>query len=233
MNEPTRLRDSTDPTGAYGGELLRAARAPRPMPADVRARSAARVAAFAATPLAVGAVAKWWSGKTIAWLLGFGVLGAAVGIGAYGMRGGSGGVVYESPQTGGAGTGASASASASAGAGASASAGAGAGAGASASSSPSPTLAAPKPSADTLAEENALLDPIRGKLDADPSGVLVAADAHRKKFPAGQLAADREYLAVRALKKLGRGDDAKKRGEAFLARYPNSPYAMYVRKLIE
>jgi hypothetical protein len=62
--------------------------------------------------------------------------------------------------------------------------------------------------------------------------VLAAADAHRKKFPSGQLAADREYLAIRALKKLGRDDDARARGEAFLAKYPQSPYALYVRKLI-
>lgn len=237
MNEPTRLRDSQ----SKGSELLRAARAPRPMPAEVRARSAARVAALAVTPIAVGATAKWVSGKTIAWLLGFGVLGAAIGVGAYAMRGGSGGVVREEPQTGPS-AGADPSASPSAGAGASAGASAGpsasssAGASASASgiapASPTPSPP-PKASADTLAEENALLDPVRGQLESDPAGVLGVADAHRKKFPGGQLAADREYLAVRALKKLGREDEAKKRGAAFLVKYPNSPYAMYVRRLIE
>ena len=97
-----------------------------------------------------------------------------------------------------------------------------------------PTFAiAPKPTVDTLAEENALIDPIRGKVESDPSAVLTAAESHRKRFPNGQLAADREYLAIRALEKLGRKSDATTRGEAFLARFPESPYAIYVRKLIQ
>jgi hypothetical protein len=219
MNEPIRLRE----LGGDGTELLIAARRPRAMPAEVRARTAAKVAAIAATPVAIGATAKWLTGKTIAWLLGFGVLGAAIGLGAYAMRGGPGGVVSEEPQI--------------------------------SHAPPQVTIpipvetvapkveaapivtarpiAPPKPSVDTLAEENALLDPVRGRVDADPAGVLAAADAHRKKFPSGQLAADREYLAVRALKKLGRDDEAKTRGDAFLTRFPQSPYAMYVRKLIQ
>jgi len=219
MNEPVRLRD----LGGEGTELLRAARRPRAMPPEVRARTAAKVAAIAVTPVAVGGAAKWLTGKTLAWLLGFGVLGAAIGIGAYAMRGKPTGVVSEEPQI---------------------------------SHAPPPTVVPitepieepkvetapsapvkvapqPKASIDTLAEENALLDPARGKVEADPAGVLAAADAHRKKFPSGQLAADREYLAVRALKKLGRDDEAKTRGEAFLARFPSSPYSAYVRKLIQ
>lgn len=223
MTELRRLRE----TSGEGAELLRVARRPRPMPVDVRARTAARVAALAATPIAVGAAAKWWTGKTLAWLLGFGVVGAAIGLGAYSMRGGQGGVVQESPQISHApppkltpivlpsetpSVSVSVAVSVSA---------------------PPAKSAAPKPSADTLAEENALIDPVRAKLESDPSAVLAATDAHQKKFPGGQLAADREYLAVRALKKLGREAEAKARGEAFLARFPTSPYASYVRKLIE
>jgi hypothetical protein len=218
MNEPIRLRE----LGGEGTQLLRVARRPRALPSEVRARTAAKVAAIAATPVAVGAAAKWLTGKTLAWLLGFGVLGAAIGIGAYAMRGGQTGVVIEEPQI--------------------------------SHAAPPVTIAipdqpappkvettppaatakpttAPKASVDTLAEENALLDPVRG--NADPATALAATDAHKKKFPNGQLAADREYLAIRALKKLGRDDDAKARGDAFLTRFPQSPYAMYVRKLIQ
>jgi hypothetical protein len=225
MNEPTRLRD----LGSEGADLLRAARRPRPMPVDVRARTAARVAALAATPLAVGATAKWLSGKTLAWFLGFGLLGAAVGVGAYAMRGNNGGVVQEGPQINNAPPLQTPSPSPSP----------SPGPNHQVTEAPTPTPipatspATPKPSVDTLAEENALLDPVRGKVEADPAAVLAAADAHRKKFPSGQLAADREYLAVRALKKLGRDDEAKKRGDAFLQRFPSSPYAIYVRKLIQ
>lgn len=219
MSEPMRLREM----GSDGAELLRVARRPKPMPSEVRARTAAKVAALAAAPVAIGATAKWMTGKTLAWLLGFGVVGAAVGFGAYAMRGDRAGMVNEEPQI---------------------------------SHAPPPKLtpivlptetpsvtaapspapivvAPPKASTDALAEENALLDPVRGKLEADPAGVLAATDAHKKKFPGGQLAADREYLAIRALKKLGRGSEVKARGEQFLTRFPNSPYASYVRKLIQ
>ena len=217
MNEPIRLRD----LGGEGRELLSAARRPRPMPAEVRARTAAKVAAIAATPVAVGGIAKWLTGKTLAWLLGFGIVGLAIGVGAYALRKGPSGVVAEEPQVSHAAPPVSIAVPF--------------------PTEPTPSVsvvapiatakAPPKPSVDTLAEENALLDPVRG--NAEPSAVLAATDAHKKKFPSGQLAADREYLAIRALKKLGRDDEAKTRGDAFLVRYPQSPYAMYVRKLIQ
>jgi hypothetical protein len=217
MSEPIRLREMS----SDGADLLRAAR--RPRPSAVRARTAAKVAAIAATPVAAFATAKWLSGKTMAWLLGFGLIGAAIGFGAYALRGGQGGVVQETPQISHAPppklTPIELPPEAPAPV---------------ASAAPSPVVtAAPKASVDTLAEENALIDPVRAKVESDPAAVLGATDAHKKKFPAGQLAADREYLAIRALKKLGREADAKSRGEAFLTRFPNSPYGMYVRKLIQ
>ncbi len=234
MNAPKRLLEMGGDAPAGARELLVAARRPRPMSADVRARTAAKVTAIAATPVAVGAAAKWLTGKTAAWLLGFGLLGAVCGLAVWSMSsrasGGGSGVVSESPQV--------------------------------SLSQPSvvkiamppdepapiasviPTAlpsvatkpsAAPKPSvapADVLAEEQAILEAARQKMDADPAGAL--AEVHRhEKLAHAQLVPDREYLAIKALGKLGRKDEARARGQKFLAQWPTSPYASHVRKLIE
>jgi hypothetical protein len=50
----------------------------------------------------------------------------------------------------------------------------------------------------------------------------MACDAHSRKFPTGQLAEERESLAIRALVLLGRRDEAASRATQFKARYPNS-----------
>jgi hypothetical protein len=51
---------------------------------------------------------------------------------------------------------------------------------------------------------------------------LTACDAHSRKFPSGQLAEERESLAIRALVLLGRRDEASVRATQFKARYPDS-----------
>jgi hypothetical protein len=93
-----------------------------------------------------------------------------------------------------------------------------------------PALAAP---AEPLQREADLIDSAVRSLNADPSASLAALDRHAREFPAGQMAVEREFLAVRALRSLGRDADARARAAALANRYPASPYAARARHLFE
>jgi len=45
---------------------------------------------------------------------------------------------------------------------------------------------------------------------------------HRRQFPRGRLAEERDALAIRALISLGRTTEARQRARAFRTAYPNS-----------
>jgi hypothetical protein len=90
----------------------------------------------------------------------------------------------------------------------------------SASSAPRPTAGAARP-AETEAE---LLERARNALSANPARALALTEQHRAHFPAGVLAQEREVIAIQALKRLGRTDEAAERSAAFARRYPNSAY---------
>ena len=55
--------------------------------------------------------------------------------------------------------------------------------------------------------------PGRADLATAPSRALAALETHRREFPRGQLAAEREFLAVQALLQMNRIADAKKRAD--------------------
>lgn len=86
----------------------------------------------------------------------------------------------------------------------------------------------PQPGADRAAEARILLG-ARRALRTDPAGALAASEKHRRIFPRGELAEERELLAVRALVALHRRDEARKRAAAFARSYPDSPYEGAVR----
>lgn len=74
-----------------------------------------------------------------------------------------------------------------------------------------------------LARERALVDRARSALArGDAAGALAAADEHRKAFPRGQLAEEREVVAIQALATAGRTDEAANRAGAFRKTYPSS-----------
>jgi hypothetical protein len=76
---------------------------------------------------------------------------------------------------------------------------------------------------DARAAERAILDVARTALGRnDGAHALEAVDRHARLYPRGQMAEEREAIAVQALVKLGRIDDAAARGARFRARYPNS-----------
>jgi len=80
-----------------------------------------------------------------------------------------------------------------------------------------------KPS--TLKAEDDLLSVARTALKTgDAAGALVVVDDHAKRFPNGQLSQEREALAVQALAKSGRSDEARVRGDRFKKSFPGSLY---------
>ncbi|WP_437602168.1 hypothetical protein [Sorangium sp. So ce590] len=103
-----------------------------------------------------------------------------------------------------------------------------------------PRLAAPAPAPeaivavdnDDLVRESNLVDRSRAALAQDPEAALAALDRHQTDFPKGRLAEEREFIAIRALMRLGRADEARARAAAFVARYPSSSFAEPVRRIV-
>jgi hypothetical protein len=97
-------------------------------------------------------------------------------------------------------------------------------------SSPPPTAAHSTPaeaasaSEDALAVEAKLLNQAHDAMATDPRKALSIASEHAKRYPHGQLAAERELILVQALVKLGRAREAEARGRALRKNTPNSIY---------
>jgi hypothetical protein len=99
---------------------------------------------------------------------------------------------------------------------------------------PSPSVVEPEaplanpsssaPSRDVaLAAERAILDIARTALGrGDGVHALEATNRHAREFPRGQMTEEREAIAVQALAKLGRKEEAAARGARFKERYPGS-----------
>ncbi|WP_437592534.1 hypothetical protein [Sorangium sp. So ce1000] len=85
---------------------------------------------------------------------------------------------------------------------------------------------------DDLVRESNLVDASRAALAQDPEAALAALDRHQAEFPKGRLAEEREFIAIRALVRLGRADEARARAAAFFARYPSSSFAEPVRRIV-
>ncbi|CAN92523.1 hypothetical protein sce2364 [Sorangium cellulosum So ce56] len=103
---------------------------------------------------------------------------------------------------------------------------------------PSPRPAAPALEAtaaadgDDLVRESNLVDASRAALAQDPGAALAALERHQAEFPKGRLAEEREFIAIRALVRLGRADEARARAAAFFARYPSSSFAEPLRRIV-
>ncbi|MDC3961762.1 hypothetical protein [Polyangium jinanense] len=103
------------------------------------------------------------------------------------------------------------------------------------SAAPAPSLSASAeaPAPDPLAEEAALLERARAALNTSPAEALSLAEAHAARFPTGKLGMEREIVIIDALRRLGRTDEARTRGEALLSRARGSLYEERVRKRLE
>lgn len=97
---------------------------------------------------------------------------------------------------------------------------------------PRPHAASATAPADGPNDELALLERASRALDASPQETLALTDEHAKRFRAPKFAQERERLAVVALVRLGRRDDAKRRADAFEAAFPESAHLTRVRELV-
>jgi hypothetical protein len=86
---------------------------------------------------------------------------------------------------------------------------------------------------EALRLEVAQLGRIKSVLDTDPAQAYRLAEAGHKTFSRGMLRPEREALATLALWNLGRHDEATRRAEAFLTRYPTSPLRARLQQLVE
>jgi len=76
---------------------------------------------------------------------------------------------------------------------------------------------------DSLVAELALLQRTRKALrDGRPSDALEAAAQHRREFPSGRLAEERDATEVSALCALGRADEARRKASAFERAHPTA-----------
>ena len=87
---------------------------------------------------------------------------------------------------------------------------------------------------DTLSGERALLERARERLSGgDAAAALELAETHRRRFPRGKLVEEREALAVLALARAGRHDEARARARRFEARFPQSLHRLMLRAALE
>ena len=85
---------------------------------------------------------------------------------------------------------------------------------------------------ETIAHEAALLLNAREQLASDPGQALAIASEHHRLYPRGQLGADRDFIIVDALMRLGRSEEAEARAKPLIAAAPNGIYAQRLRRLL-
>jgi hypothetical protein len=85
-----------------------------------------------------------------------------------------------------------------------------------------------------LAAERRLLDVARADLvGSEPERALAHLGLHQARYPHGFLSEERDAMAVQALVKLGRFDEARARAGAFRQRTPDSLFRSTVESAIE
>jgi TolA-binding protein len=88
-------------------------------------------------------------------------------------------------------------------------------------------------SEDALAGEAQLLNQAHAAMASDPRKAHAFASAHAKRYPRGQLAAERELILVQALVKLGRVREAEARGRALRKSAPSSIYGQRLDTILK
>jgi hypothetical protein len=78
---------------------------------------------------------------------------------------------------------------------------------------------------DSLAEEEGILEEARRTLPQNPAHALSLLRLHQSRFNHGQLTAERMYLSVDCLHRLGNLLAAKREAASLAEHYPNSTYA--------
>ncbi len=81
--------------------------------------------------------------------------------------------------------------------------------------------------------EASLLQAAQSALKTDPHRALALVDEHRRLYPNGALAQEREVIAIEALSRLGRTEQAREKAKDFKQRYPDSAHESKVGATVE
>jgi hypothetical protein len=211
VNDPGRIRDDVGDAPPELRELFRDAQKPEPLPPAIDARLSAQVGALGSLP-------PWSLLKATPWLVGGGVAVLAGAMALVAQR------PEPAPQ-------------------AKPDRPAPISAPAPAVTAPSPPeprgLQTPRPtrsqapSEDGLAREAKLLHQAHGVMATDPRKALAIAGEHARRYPQGQLAAERDLILIQALVKLGRHREAEARARALRKRTPNSIYGQRLDTILQ
>jgi hypothetical protein len=88
--------------------------------------------------------------------------------------------------------------------------------------------ARPAPRTPAGSTEVELLRRAQALLATQPARALALTSEHQRRFRGGALAEEREALAIEALRRLGRTEEAQRRAVLFQRRYPHSVHARRV-----
>jgi hypothetical protein len=77
--------------------------------------------------------------------------------------------------------------------------------------------------------ESALLAQAQAALSTNPQRALALTREHKRRYPSGALAQEREVIAIEALNRIGDGDAARKRAKEFETSYPGSAHRRKVQ----
>ena len=103
-----------------------------------------------------------------------------------------------------------------------------------------PVVSAPKanvrpagePKDDGPQAEVKLLERAQDALRSRPAEALALCNDHAQRFPGGMLVQEREVIAIEALIKTGRKDEARRRADRFKARFPGSSHTRRLDALL-
>ncbi|AKV00692.1 hypothetical protein AKJ09_07355 [Labilithrix luteola] len=90
----------------------------------------------------------------------------------------------------------------------------------------------PSPEAPPSVSELEAARRAQATLASNPGRALVIADQLSRDFPNGEFVQEREAIAVEALARLGRKEDALQRARTLLRRFPRTPYVARLEMVI-
>ncbi len=80
--------------------------------------------------------------------------------------------------------------------------------------------------------EGTLLHQAHDAISSDPRRAFDLTIEHARRFPNGMLVQEREVIAIEALARMGRTDEARRRASSFFATYPSSAYRSRVNDAV-
>lgn len=108
----------------------------------------------------------------------------------------------------------------------------------SATDAPSPSVARKTPSAGAQrvkakgASELELLQRAQAALAIDPARALATTVEQARAYPSGEFAQEREVVAIEALARLGRRQEALERARTLVRQYPTTPYSARLERAV-